>query len=250
MMDFDVDVAADRARSACQNLPTGQGRSTRSGFTLIELLVAIAIFAVLSALGWKIFDYLGKVKGRNSQHEAYLEQLQDAYQQMQRDMLQAVPIVANTAGQFKPAMQLEDQQLSFSKTGVSDPLKQGLPPDERIEYRYNAEEKTLYRLKYRHLNSTRAEQPLSSVLLNQVDQYQVAVLNPDALPKWPNAAMNLYEQGGNPRLPRGIKVTFSQRDVEYEWVFSLLNTDFVQPARPAQAGNPQQATTPAPEDNP
>lgn len=26
----------------------------RSGFTLVELLVAIAIFAVLSALGWKI----------------------------------------------------------------------------------------------------------------------------------------------------------------------------------------------------
>ena len=28
------------------------------GFTLIELLVAIAIFAVLSALGWKVFDHL------------------------------------------------------------------------------------------------------------------------------------------------------------------------------------------------
>ena len=40
-----------------------------TGFTLIELLVAIAIFAVLSALGWKIFDYLIKVKDRNVIHE-------------------------------------------------------------------------------------------------------------------------------------------------------------------------------------
>ena len=38
----------------------------RSGFTLVELLVAIAIFAVLSALGWKVFDYLIKIKERNT----------------------------------------------------------------------------------------------------------------------------------------------------------------------------------------
>ncbi len=32
------------------------------GFTLVELLVAIAIFAGLSALGWKAFDYIAKSK--------------------------------------------------------------------------------------------------------------------------------------------------------------------------------------------
>ena len=32
----------------------------KNGFTLVELLVAIAIFAVLSMLGWKVFDYLLK----------------------------------------------------------------------------------------------------------------------------------------------------------------------------------------------
>ena len=68
----------------------------RSGFTLIELLVAIAIFAVLSALGWKIFDYLIKVKDRNVMHEENLGQLQGAYQQIQRDTLQIVPISARS----------------------------------------------------------------------------------------------------------------------------------------------------------
>ena len=52
----------------------------RSGFTLVELLVAIAIFVVLSALGWKVFDYLIKIKERNTQHEQRLGQLQEAYQ--------------------------------------------------------------------------------------------------------------------------------------------------------------------------
>ena len=50
----------------------------RAGFTLVELLVAIAIFAVLSALGWKVFDYLIKVKERNAQHEQKLANLQQA----------------------------------------------------------------------------------------------------------------------------------------------------------------------------
>lgn len=60
----------------------------RSGFTLVELLVAIAIFAVLSALGWKVFDYLIKIKERNTQHEQRLGQLQEAYQQVLRDTVQ------------------------------------------------------------------------------------------------------------------------------------------------------------------
>jgi general secretion pathway protein J len=66
----------------------------RSGFTLVELLVAIAIFAVLSALGWKVFDYLIKIKERNTQHEQRLGQLQEAYQQVLRDTVQIVPITA------------------------------------------------------------------------------------------------------------------------------------------------------------
>ena len=44
------------------------------GFTLVELLVAIAIFAVLSALGWKVFDYIVKTKDQNAQWAKDLEE--------------------------------------------------------------------------------------------------------------------------------------------------------------------------------
>lgn len=77
-----------------------------SGFTLVELLVAIAIFAVLSALGWKVFDYLIKTKDRNAQHEEQLFILQDAYQQILRDTLQIIPLTANMNGQMRPALSL------------------------------------------------------------------------------------------------------------------------------------------------
>ena len=193
-----------------------------TGFTLIELLVAIAIFAVLSALGWKIFDYLIKVKDRNVIHEENLGQLQGAYQQIQRDTLQIVPISARSGEEIEPALRLDNQKLSFSKTGVTDPLKQGLSPYERIEYVYNAQEKKLYRLKYSNLNRNNSEQPLSSVLLADVDQYRIDVLNPTELDRWPNDMIKNDRQ-----LPRGIKIKVTIRDIEYEWIFSLLNSDYL-----------------------
>ena len=196
--------------------------SKRSGFTLIELLVAIAIFAVLSALGWKIFDYLIKVKDRNAMHEENLGQLQSAYQQIQRDTLQMIPITANNGGTMEPAVTLDNQRLSFSKAGVTDPLKQGISPYERVEYRYNQQEKKLYRLKYSNLNRVRSEQPLSSVLLTDVEQFQIDVLNPNELERWPSENTNDMNQ-----LPAGLKIKVMIRDVEYEWVFNLLNTDFL-----------------------
>lgn len=192
------------------------------GFTLIELMVAIAIFAVLAALGWKIFDYLSKVKDRNAMHEQNLGQLQQAYQQIQRDTLQTIPVTASLGQQVLPALQLENQRISFSKTGMTDPLKQGIASFERIEYVYNAQDKKLYRLKYANLNLSEAAQPLSSVLLNDVDQYQISVLNPNEGDRWPD------ENAFNERqLPRGMKIKVMIRDVEYEWVFSLLNTEFL-----------------------
>lgn len=195
------------------------------GFTLVELLVAIAIFAVLSALGWKIFDYLVKVKDRNAMHEENLAQLQEGYLQIQRDMLQIVPLSSNIGGEIQSALILSNQQLKFSKSGVTDPLNQGLSPFERIEYQYNLQEKKLYRLKYNSLNLIPAAQPLSSVMLSDVEDFQISVLNPAELIQWPENTQQTDKP--NVLLPKGVKIKFKLRGVEYEWMFSLLNTDFM-----------------------
>lgn len=199
----------------------------RSGFTLVELLVAIAIFAVLSALGWKVFDYLIKIKERNTQHEQRLGQLQEAYQQVLRDTVQIVPITANVAGQVQPAVMLQNGQLTFSKTGVTDPLMQGIPPEERVEYIYKADEKKLYRYKYKNLNQTGNVQPETSVLLDSVDQFQIMLLNPNEMAQWPEVTLSENDVTQAKILPRGLKINLTVNEVSYEWVFSLLNTDFL-----------------------
>ncbi|NHB57217.1 type II secretion system minor pseudopilin GspJ [Acinetobacter sp. 194] len=197
------------------------------GFTLVELLVSIAIFAVLSALGWNVFDYLLKVRDRNAVHEEHLAALQDAYLQFQRDSLQIVPLTANIAGTVQPALVLNNQTLSFTKSGVSDPLQQGLSPYERIEYRYDTQQKKLYRLKYANINVSQTQQPVSSELLSNVDQFEITVLNPDTLTQWPDVNTDVNNLQNLRVLPRGLRIKLTVQDVEYEWMMSLLNTQFL-----------------------
>lgn len=201
--------------------------NAKKGFTLVELLVAIAIFAVLSALGWKVFDYLAKVKDRNAMHEANLEQLQESYQQILRDTMLAVPLTANVKGQQQPALVLHNGRFNFSKTGVTDPLQQGISPHERVEYQYRADEKKLYRLKYRNLHQTGNDQPESSVMLDEVEAFEIVVLNPNELSSWPESSVDSQQTEQLRMLPKGIKINLTVRDVQYEWIFSLLQTDFL-----------------------
>lgn len=205
---------------------SSSARLTRaSGFTLVELLVSIAIFAILSLLGWKVFDYLLKVRDRNTQHEVQLFELQDAYQQVLRDTLQIIPLSANQGGQLRPALEIDNQVLRFSKAGVTDPLKQGLSPFERIEYRYDPDQKKLYRLKYSNLNTSNREQPLSSTLLSQVEQFQIMVLTPQEVTKWPEVNIDPKKPDEFRKLPKGIKMQLTVAGVSYEWIYSLNQGD-------------------------
>ncbi len=87
--------------------------------------------------------------------------------------------------------------------------------------------KKLYRLRYQNLNQTGREQPDSSVLLENVDQFQIVVLNPDELSEWPKNGVDLEKIIEKQKLPKGIKINLTIHDVEYEWLFSLLSTDFL-----------------------
>lgn len=209
----------------------------KQGFMLVELLVAIAIFAVLSMMGWKVFDYLLKVKDRNTEHETHLFELQDAYQQILRDSLQIIPLTANDGRQLQAALVLNDRSFMFSKAGVSDPLKQGLSPYERVEYRFDEPQQKVYRLKYANLNIPNRVQPVSSTLIENVEKFKVVVLNPQELTQWPDNMSDPNNITELKKLPLGIKIQLTVAGTDYEWIYSLLNTNALSNTENGQ-GNP------------
>ena len=192
------------------------------GFTLIELMVAVAIFAVLSALGWKVFDHVVKVKERNSQYEQGLENLQKTYQQFLRDSLHMLPLNASANGEMESAYVLDNHRMRFSKGGVSDPLQQGLAPHERIEYRYDADAQAIYRDKYSAVHQTGQLKAVSNVLLDQVTSFEITALNPEPVLKWPLEDVDAQDENQLSQLPQGFSVKLTYQGKEYEWLYRLL----------------------------
>lgn len=65
------------------------------------------------------------------------------------------------------------------------------------------------------------------MLLTDVEQFEIVVLNPNELKSWPDASVDLTKLSEMQRLPRGVKMNLRVNNNEYEWLFSLLNTDFL-----------------------
>jgi len=63
--------------------------------------------------------------------------------------------------------------------------------------------------------------------LSEVEQFQIVVLNPNELTQWPDTSADLNQLEHKQRLPKGIKINLTVNGVSYEWMFSLLNTDFL-----------------------
>lgn len=200
-----------------------------AGFTLIELVVAMSIFALLSLAGWQVFNNLMITRERASVQAARLSAEQLAYGQMLRDLTQAVarPVRDQTGAQ--PALLLDAQRLSFTRTGYFDPRFSQVSPLERVQYLL--EDEKLVRLSNPQIDQAGVAQPTRTVLLRDVQQLRFEALNPEPQPLWPSLAdqpPNRPDQGvvpaGDDRLPRGVQVTLTQQGRERVWLFALVES--------------------------
>jgi general secretion pathway protein J len=151
--------------------------------------------------------------------------------------LQIIPLTANDGRQLQAALVLNDRSFMFSKAGVSDPLKQGLSPYERVEYRFDESQQKVYRLKYANLNIPNRVQPVSSTLIENVEKFKVVVLNPQELTQWPDNISDPNNITELKKLPLGIKIQLTVAGTDYEWIYSLLNTNALSNTENGQ-GNP------------
>jgi len=146
--------------------------TTRKGFTLIEVLVALAVFGVMSMLTYAALgstlsnaDYLSDRMDR-------LQSIQRAVRYLSTDLFQLVPRpVRNELGDgFDPALETtlsSEFAIELTRGGWGNPA--GLPRGTMQRVAYRLEDDELVRYYWTVLDRTYANEPIATVLLDNVE---------------------------------------------------------------------------------
>jgi len=188
---------------------------TRRGFTLLEVLVALAIFGVMSMLAYATL-------GQTLSNVDYLTERMDRLQSVQRamrylatDLTQSAPRpVRNELGDsFDPALETSlasEFVLELTRSGWGNPA--GLPRGTLQRVAYRLEDDKLVRYYWTVLDRTYSNEPLATVLLDNVEslffRYYQASGEPSEI--WPP----LGQQGpaAMRSRPRAVEIVLSLAD--------------------------------------
>lgn len=199
------------------------------GFTLIELLVAMAIFSIVSLTSFTIFNTVissdETLKGRNER----LNELNRAFLLIERDLLQLTrrTIRINGESPIKGFLHLDTDGIfsdtagiAFVRAGWTNPNLL-LPRSDLQPVMYQLKENQLLRLHYNFVDSVVGAEPISRVLINEVDNVQFEFY---AENKWQNEL-------NNDQLPLAIAIVIDTAD------FGQLRRQFLLPAEQGEKGN-------------
>jgi len=207
------------------------------GFTLIELVVAMAIFAVLTLSGWQVFNNLIKVRERTTIKAEQIAAIQETYEQLSRDFAQTIPRPAAIGNTVEPAFLLQNNEFHLTKTGVIDPLQQGVSPLERVYY--SVEQEQLIRHAVAQVDQDGNLVPTTTVLLNHVTDWTVSALDTSTNTTWPinnstPATTTGQTAAGDTTLPKAVQITLTVNGRPLRWLFALVN-NLPQPTANASA---------------
>ena len=187
----------------------------RSGFTLIEVLVALAIFGVMSMLAYAALgstldnaDYLTDRMQR-------LQTVQRAVRYMSSDLIQASPrpVRSEIGDSYDPALRSvlgAEFALELTHGGWGNPA--GLPRGTMQRVAYRIEDDELLRYHWGVLDRTYANEPVVTVLLEDVESLYFRFYSANGEPSevWPPQA----QQGGQGLrvLPRAVEIVLTLPD--------------------------------------
>jgi general secretion pathway protein J len=184
----------------------------RNGFTLIEVLVAVAIFGVLISLTTMTFDRTIANADMLSDRMDRLQSIQRTIRMLSTDLQLAAPrpVRDELGDTYLPSLRsdlLADFAIELTHTGWPNPA--GLPRGTMQRTAYRLEEEQLIRIYWGVLDRTYANEPLATVLLEDVQglNFRFLQINGEWSEQWPPQQM----QGGvgNMLRPRAVEIVLT-----------------------------------------
>jgi general secretion pathway protein J len=188
-------------------------RLRQNGFTLIEIMVAVAVFGVMSVLAWGALSNSLSNTDLLTERMNRLQAIQRTIRFLSSDLLQATPrSVRNELGDTRlPAMLSSlsgNFAIEFTHGGWRNPA--GLPRSTLQRTAYRLEDDELVRYHWRVLDRTYANEPVATVLLDNVESLLFRFYTDTGEPTdvWP-------PQGGPANLrmrPRAVEIILTLPD--------------------------------------
>jgi general secretion pathway protein J len=163
-----------------------QNRLQYRGFTLIEMVIAVAIFAVMMVIAFPGLTHIAKVGDQVGQSNSRLSELQFALTYLNRDWTQVSSRkILDQYGDEKPHIIIEDNSISFTHSGWSNLLQQKRSELQRVQYL--VKENQLIRHYWISLDQVTAEEPISTVLIDEVESFSVYLIDSaeEPIERWP-----------------------------------------------------------------
>ncbi|SBS35272.1 Type II secretion system protein J precursor [Marinomonas spartinae] len=233
-----------------------QNRAHQAGFTLIELLITLAITAFIGLLASQLISTGFKTQVGVKDSARQLENNVRIWLTIENDMSQVIQrSVRNEKGDHEPTFLLNNNVLTFTRSGWSNPLKESRSTFQRIEYRFKAAPSSraiknasldqstqgkLIRRFWFALDRTPDSKPIDQVF-SHVSEFSISVLASDGrwVTRWPPSS----DLQGMSALPLAIKVTLGVNNKPaFERLFELI------PLKPqSQELSPEASSSPSSE---
>ena len=190
--------------------------NSRGGFTLLEVLLAVAIVALIAALGYRALASLTDSETKLAAEATRWRTLDLFFARLEADLRQAMPRAARVSDTREPAWRgsadaMGNSALAFSRAGPEftlEPRSAG----QRLAYQLrNGSVEVLYWASY---DRPRGVDPTPYALLDGVTRFQLAYLTQGGA--WADA----WPRAGESELPRAVRVrlTLSSGEAIERWL--------------------------------
>jgi general secretion pathway protein J len=180
-----------------------------NGFTLIEVLVAMAIFGVMTMLAYMSLGQTFESADILNDRMDRLQSIQRTIRYLSNDLAAAAPrpVRSEIGDTYMPAVMVSAANsfaLAVTHGGWSNPA--GLPRSTQQRSVYLLEDGKLFRVYYNVLDSTYANNAISTEILDGVESLEFRLIqdNGEISNQWPPDGA---QGGGSDRLrPRAVEI--------------------------------------------